>query len=114
MSPGRRTQRGPGGEQEDRGHVEPLGAEPVGRPAGQRDHGGERERVAGDRPRDVRVGDRVVGSAELLLERRQRDVDHRDVEDRHDRAEHDHAGDLQDRGVDVIGVLGVQALCKTC
>ena len=85
----------------ERDHVEPLGAEPVGGPAGQRDHRGQRQRVGGHGPGDGRV----VLDVELGLERRQRDVDDGDVEDRHDRAEDDHAGDLEDGGVDLVGVL---------
>ena len=47
---------------------------------------------------------------ELRLEGRQRDVDHGDVEDRHDRAQHHHAGDLENGAVDVVGVLRLLAL----
>ena len=89
--PRRAAQHRAGDEQHQREHVEALGAEPVGRPAGQRDHRRQRQRVAGHRPR----GDRV-GGVEGRLEGRQRDADDGDVEDRHDRAEHDDAGDLQD------------------
>ena len=104
---GRRgAERGAEREQADRGEVEALGAEPVGGPAGQRDDRREREGVARDRPRHRGVGQRVVDAGEDGLERRQGDVDDGDVEDRHDRAEHDHAGDLEDRAVDVVGVLG--------
>jgi hypothetical protein len=53
----------------------------------------------------VRVGDRVVDTAEHRLERRQRDVDDGDVQDRHDRAEDHHAGDLDHRCVDLLGIL---------
>ena len=41
-------------EEEDRGQVEALGAEAVGGPAGERDHRGERQRVAGHDPLDGR------------------------------------------------------------
>ena len=44
----------PAQEQRDRDHVEPLGAEAVGGPAGERDDRRERERVAGDDPLDRR------------------------------------------------------------
>ena len=68
-------------------HVEALGAEPVGGPAGQRDDRGEGERVAGDGPGDGGVRQRRVGSSpKTVWKRRQRDVDDGDVEDRHDRA----------------------------
>ena len=104
----RRWRTGPSrGEEDDGQDVEPLGAEPVGRPAGQRDDRREREGVGRDRPRDggVREGlPRALG--EHGLEGRQGDVDDGDVEDRHDRAEHDHAGDLEDRPVDLVGVVG--------
>ena len=93
-------------EERDGGHVEPLGAEPVGRPAGHRDHRGQREGVGGDRPGDRGVGDRVAGGAEHRLERRQRDVDDGDVQDGHDGAHHDHARHLEDSCVDVVGQVG--------
>jgi hypothetical protein len=98
-----RAQHRTGDEQRNRGHVEPFGAEPVGGPASQRDHGGQREGVGSNRPGDRGVGDRVGRAPEHGLERRQRDVDHRDVQDRHDGADHDHARDLQHGAVDVIG-----------
>ena len=47
-------------------------------------------------------------AAEHRLERRQRDVDDRDVQDRHDGADHDHARDLQDGGIDVVGQFRLQ------
>ena len=43
--PGGRAQHRTGREQDDRGQVEPLGAEPVGRPAGDRDDGGQGQGV---------------------------------------------------------------------
>ena len=98
-----RAQHRAGGEQHHREHVEPLGAEPVGGPAGQRDHRGERQRVAGHRPGDLRPG--VASNS--LLEGRLRDADHGDVEDRHDRAEHHDAGDQQDVAVELVGGGGV-------
>ena len=101
-----RAERGAQREQADRGEVEPLGAEPVGRPAGQGDDRRQREGVARDRPRHRGVGERVVDAGEGGLERREGDVDDGDVEDRHDRAENDDAGDLEDGAVDVVGVLG--------
>jgi hypothetical protein len=39
-----------------------------------------------------------------VLEGRQGDVDDGDVEDRHDRAEDDDAGDLEDGAVDLVGI----------
>ena len=97
----------------DREQVEPLGAEPVGRPAGQRDHAGQGQRVAGHRP-----GDLGRGGVELALEGLQRDRDDGDVEDRHDRAEHDDAGDHQDALVELVGVAAGRdvggALLQVC
>ena len=108
---GRRgAERRPEREQPDRGEVEPLGAEPVGRPAGERDDRRQREGVARDRPRHRGVGERVVDAGEGGLERRKGDVDDGDVEDRHDRAENDDAGDLEDGAVDVVGVFGGRAV----
>ena len=94
-----------GGEEPDRDEVQALGAEAVRCPTGHRDDRCKSKRVGRDRPRHVRVGDGVVDAAEHHLERRQRDVDHGDVQDRHDRAEDHHAGDLDDRCVDLLGVL---------
>ena len=101
--PGHAAQRRPGDEQHDRRQVEALGAEAVGGPAGDRNDRGQRQRVGRHRP-----GDRRVGGVEDALERGQRDADHGDVEDRHDGAEHDHAGDLQNTTVEFVrrGVRG--------
>ena len=91
-------------EQDDRGHVQALGAEAVGGPAGERDDGGERERVAGRDPLDGRQR-----RVELLRQRLDGDVDDGDVEDRHDRAEHDHGSDEEDAAVELVvggGSLG--------
>ena len=99
------AQRGAQGEEEERHHVEALGAEAVGGPARQGDDGGEGQRVRGDRPGDGRVGQGLTGRTELDLEGRERDVDDGDVEDRHDRAEDDDTGDLEDGTVDLVGVV---------
>ena len=85
----------------DRGHVEALGAEAVGGPAGERDHGRQRERVAGRHPLDRRQR-----GLELTGERVDRHVDDGDVEDRHDRAEHDDPGDPHQRLVELVAVGG--------
>ncbi len=103
--PRRRAQQRSDREQRDRRHVEALGAEPVGRPAGERDDRREREHVGRGGPRDGRVGERLVAARQLGLERRQCDVDDRDVEDRHDGAEHDDAGDLEELGCDLVAVV---------
>jgi hypothetical protein len=71
-----------------RDHVQPLGAEAVRGPAGQRDHRGQRQRVARRHPLDRRQG-----GLELLRQRVDRHVDDGHVEDRHDRAEHDDGRD---------------------
>jgi hypothetical protein len=76
-----------------------LGAEPPGGPSGDGDHGREREHVAGGHPLDV--GQRRVQVAAEAVER---DVDDRRVEDRHDRAHHDHGGDAPDMRFDAVGV----------
>ncbi len=75
----------------DDGHPDALGAEALGRPAGQRDHGREREQVAGRDPLDR--GERRV---QVLRERLERDVHDRRVEDRHDRTDHDDDRDRAD------------------
>ena len=102
---GRRAEGRARREERESEHVEPLRAEAVRGPAGQRDDGRERERVRRDRPRDGGVRKRVgrVGR-EHLDEGRQGDVDDGDVEDRHDRAEDDDAGHLEDGGVDLVRV----------
>ena len=106
--PGRGTQGRAGGEERDGEDVEPLRAEPVGGPAGERDDRGEREGVGRHRPRDGGVGQWLLGAlGEDGLEGRQRDVDDGDVEDRHDRPEHDDTGDLEDRPVDLVGIAGL-------
>ena len=85
----------PDDEHADRGHVEALGAEPVGAPGAERDDGGEREGVAGRDPLDRRQR-----GVELGDQRRDRDVDDGHVEDRHDGAEHDDRGDEQELAVE--------------
>jgi hypothetical protein len=99
------AQHRPEREEQERQHVEALGAEPVRGPAGQRDHGCESQGVAGHGPGDRGVvqGRAVLG--EGGLEGAERDVDDGDVEDRHDGAEDDDAGDLEDGSVDLLGVL---------
>ena len=91
-----------GGEEHHGGQVEPFGAEPVGGPAGERDDAREGQGVADHRPRDLRGG-----GVELVLEGLEGHRDDGDVEDGHDRAEHDHAGDDEDFLVElVVGWVG--------
>ena len=94
---GDRAQRRADREQHERGHVHALGAESPRRPPRHRDHGRQREQVAGHDPLDL--GDRAV---QVVPERPQRDVDDRRVEDRHDHPEDHHAGDLPDVGLDAV------------
>ena len=61
--PGEAAERGAGGEEHQRDDVEAAGAEAGRGPAGDRDHGGEREHVAGDDPLDA-----VERGVELLRE----------------------------------------------
>ena len=96
-APGQAAQDGAGGEERQCGHVEALGAEAVGSPPCQRDDRREGERVGRHRPRHL-----GVRGVELVLEGRQRDAHDGDVEDGHDRAEHDDTGDLQDGGVELV------------
>ena len=56
------------GEEAEGEHVEALGAEAVGGPAGQRDDGGEGQRVGRDGPGDRGVRQRVVGAGERRLQ----------------------------------------------
>jgi hypothetical protein len=84
-------------EEGDRAHVEALRPEAVCGPAGERDDGGQRQRVAGRDPLDRRQR-----GVELRRQRVDGDVDDRHVEDRHDGTEHDHARDLQDTLVEAL------------
>ena len=95
---GGRAEHRAGGEQQHGEQVEPLGAEAVGGPAGQRDDAGQGQRVAGHRP-----GDLGRGGVELALEGLERDGHDRDVEDGHDRAEDDDARDEEDVPVELVG-----------
>ena len=92
-------------EEGDGHQVQTLGAEAVGGPAGERDDAREGEGVGRDGPRDGGVGERGVPGRQVGLEVGEGDVDDGDVEDRHDRAEDDDAGDLQHGGVDLLRVL---------
>jgi len=78
-------------EQQQREDPRSPGAEPLGRPPGQRDHGGEGEHVAGHHPLDGRDrGAQVAGQG------RDGDVHDGQVEHRHDRPEDDDAGEHED------------------
>ena len=74
--PGEAAERRTADEEHEREHVEPLRAEAVRRPAGDRDDGGERQRVPGDDPLD-----RLQLRVEVLGEVVDRDVDDGHVED---------------------------------
>ena len=93
--PGDAREQRAGQEEGDREQVQALGAEAVGGPAGERDHGRQRERVAGDDPLDRREG-----GVEVTRQRGDRDVDDRGVEDRHHGAEHHDGGDGQEPAVE--------------
>jgi hypothetical protein len=66
-------------EHEQPGDERPALAEQVGGAPAEHQKAGERDRVGVDDP--LQVG---VGEAEALVDRRQRDVDDRDVEDDHE------------------------------
>ena len=66
-------------EEDDAQHEDPLAAEEVGERAGGQDAGRQRERVGVDHP--LEVGERRV---ERPLDRRQGDVDDRDVQQQHE------------------------------
>ncbi|MCP9976871.1 hypothetical protein LUX32_03690 [Actinomadura madurae] len=74
----RAPERRSGGEAEQRDQEGPLAAGVVGDPAAEQQQAAERQRVRGDDPLPVAVGDR-----EVPLERRQRDVHHGGVQDDH-------------------------------
>ena len=99
--PGQPAQHRPRSEEHERQQVDLLGAEAPRGPAGDRDHRRQRQHVAGHDPLDLR--DRAV---QLAPQRRQRDVDDRGVEDRHDRADEDDGADPPDVRVDAIRVGG--------
>jgi hypothetical protein len=89
--PGRPGEHRTRQEQQQREDPRPPGAEPLGRPPGQRDDGGEGEHVAGHHPLDRR--DR---GAQVAREGGDGDVHDRQVEDRHDRPQDDDAGEHED------------------
>ena len=96
-TPGQRTQHRAQDEQHQRRQIDLLGAETCGGPARQRDDRGQGQRVTGHRPR--RTG--LVG-AELILECVLRHGHNRGVENRHDRAEHDHGSDLDHCRIELV------------
>ena len=61
------------------GHEQPATAEQVGTPAAQQQEPAERQRVGARDPLQARVGE-----VQIDLDRRQRDVDDRDVDDEHE------------------------------
>ena len=85
---GRAARGGGAGEAEQAGDERPLAAEQVGDPAAEQQQAAERERVGGDHPLAV-----VVGEAEVALGGGQRDVDDRHVEDDHQLGDPDHRQD---------------------
>lgn len=92
-------------EERERHHVQAFGAEAVGGPASQRDDRGQGEGIGRDRPGDRRIGEIFSTLGEGVLEGGQGDIDDGDVEDRHDRTQDDDTGDLEDRAVDLVGVV---------
>ncbi len=104
---GQRTQRGAGREHDQGDQVETPGAVAPHGPAGDRDHGGQRQQVSGDHPLDL-TQRRMQVSGKIV----QRDVDDRRIEHRHDRAEDDHDRDPLDVGFDAGGCwLGCGRSC---
>ena len=79
----RAEQRG-GGEQHQAGEEDPLAADQVAGATAEQQEAAEEQRVRVDDPLQVRLGDLQVG-----LDRRQRDVDDRGVEDHHELREAD-------------------------
>ena len=77
----------------DRDHAQPLRAEALGHPAGQRDHGRRAPACSRSRPTGWCRAARPGRGESVSM----RDVDDRRVEDRHDRAEDDDAGVAQRR-----------------
>ena len=93
------AERGCTGEAEQAGDERPLAAEEVGDPAAEQQQAAERERVGGDDPLAL-----VVGEAEVLLGGGERDVDDRHVE--HDQQ----LGDADDREDQPAAV--VMGICR--
>ncbi len=94
-----------GSEQHQRDHVHALGSITPRGPAGDRDHGRQRQQIAGDHPLHAR--DRAVQVAAKGV---QRHVDDRGVQDRHDHPQDHHAGDLPHVRVDTVRRSGVEVL----
>ena len=91
------AERGCTGEAEQAGDERPLAAEQVGDPAAEQQQAAERERVGGDDPLAV-----VVGEPEVLLGGGERDVDDRHVE--HDQQLGDADDDEDQPAAVVMGI----------
>ena len=105
-----RAQRRADREEHERSEIDLPRPEAPRGPAGDGDHRGEREQVAGDHPLDLR--DRTV---QVVPERVQRDVHDRRVEDRHDHAEDHHTRDDPHVALDAVlggGGGGVRGHCS--
>jgi hypothetical protein len=87
-------------EEQDRTDEEPFGAEPIGCPAGYRDHGCKRQHVAGHRPGDDRLGGLELGGEGALCDR-----DDGAVQNRHHTGQPAHEDDAQQLGVELVGIL---------
>jgi hypothetical protein len=79
LGPGDAAEERARGEQRQPGDEETPAPEEVGEPAAEQQHAAEQDRVRGDDPLEVRLRE-----AEIGLDRRQRDVHDRDVEDDHE------------------------------
>ena len=79
LGPGEAAQQRARGEQRQAGDEEPSAPEQIGDPAAEQQRPAEENRVGGDHPLQVRLRE-----AEIRLDRRQRDVHDRDVENDHE------------------------------
>jgi len=94
-------QRG-GGEQREADEEDPPTTDQVTEAAGEQQQAAERDQVAVDHP-----GERGLREAEVLLDRRQRDVHDRRVQDDH----HEAGAEDEQRGPASVGLWGLRGVC---
>jgi hypothetical protein len=85
LGPGEAVEQGAGGEERQPGHEQAPSSEQVGHAAAQEQDAAEHDRVGGHDPLQV-----LLAEAEVRLDRGERHVDDRDVEDHHELGGDDH------------------------
>ena len=79
LRPGEPVEQGTDREEHEARDEEPTAPEQIGEPAAEQEHAAEEDRVGGDHPLQA-----LLAEVEVGLDRRQRHVDDRDVEDDHE------------------------------